>query len=362
MTPCSRALASVAGAAAFCAALTTAVAPLRASATVVTGAADFNPVRVSAADRLAATRVVSNRYHLFAARTVAGIEARALGKLGTVTPMVRHAATTAATTGFGPADLVCLGNPCQTLKSAVQHPVYVNTAASAVAANFGNPAQFLTDYSAGNFSHVTDQYVDSTASNRYPLSTATYATYTNLSGTLGVNDLWQIVHAVAVADKIPKNGGLTHVFHLFLPKGTDTCMDEGPCYSPDNSASFSFCAYHDEVTFSDLGTILYTVEPYQGVQGCEIPLGSAYNDTTPEPTSSNDLTFSAASVLAHELTETITDPLITTGWRAEFTGVEGGQEIADICEGQWAASNMAGVVWITQLMYSNAYHECVNGS
>jgi hypothetical protein len=318
-------------------------------------------VRVTADDRSAATRIVSNRYHLFAARTVAGVQARALGKLGAPTPMLEHAASSTITAGFGPADLACLGNPCQTLATAVQHPVYVNTASSAVAANFGNPAQFLVDYSAGGFSHITDQYAGTTAANRYPLSTSFYATYENLSGTLNQNDLWQVVHAVAVAAKIPKNGGLTHVFHLFLPKGTDTCMDEGPCYSPDVTGSFAFCAYHDAVTFSDLGTIIYTVEPYQGVTGCEIPANSVFNDKG-QPTASDEVLYSAASVLAHELTETITDPLITTGWRAEYTGIEAGQEIGDICEGQWAATVMNTRTWITQLMYSNAYHECVNGT
>jgi hypothetical protein len=333
--------------------------PLVGSA--LAGLTDRNPLRVSAADRAAVATITLNRYHLFAARTTAGIEARALGKLGTITPMLKHPETATETTGFGPADMACLGSPCQTLKTAYQHPVYVNTTAAAVAANFGNPAGFLTDYSAGGFSHVNDQYVGDTAANRYPLSTATYATSTNLSGTFGQNDLYEIVHAVAVADKIPKNGGLTHVFHLFLPKGTNTCMDEGPCYSPANASSFAFCAYHDAVTFSDLGTILFTVEPYQGVAGCEIPVGGAYN-VKAQPTAANDLMFSAASVLAHEETETITDPLINTGWRAEFTGIEGGQEIGDICEGQWAATAMDGVTWVTQLMYSNAYHACVNGS
>jgi hypothetical protein len=314
-----------------------------------------------------------------AARTPAGAVARALGLLDDTPPPEAQPRgnPTAASFVFAPAQLICLGNVrggagsagCQVVKSAHQHPVYVNTAASAIAANFGNPTQFLTDYSASNFSHIDDQYIYPSSSNgspgvgannRYPLSTAFSVSYK--SGiTLQNSDIDAIVHAAAAAEKITKTTGLQHVFHVFLPKGTVTCYSASACYSPNVPSTFAFCAYHSAVTFSDIGTVLFTVEPYQGVKGCAIPLGYAAN-VSGQPTSADDLLYSAASVLAHEVTETITDPLLQTGWRAEYTPLEAGQEIADICTGQWIETVMNGHSWITQELYSNWYYGCANGT
>ncbi len=342
-------------------------------------AADIAPANVAAGDVAAGANVVFGRAHLMAARTLAGAVARALRQLddSPLPDLQPRGNPTSASFYFAPAQLICLGNVaggagssgCEVLKSAYQHPIYVNTASSAIAANFGNPAQFLTDYSASNFSHLTDQYIYRAASNgnpgvgpnnRYPLNKAFALTYKPKT-TLTLNDVYAIVHAGAVSEKITKSTGIEHMFHVFIPKGQDTCYSASACYSPDKPGTFAFCGYHSAVQFSDVGLVLFTVEPFQGVKGCEIPLGYAANYPN-EPTASNDLTFSAASVLAHEVTETITDPLLKTGWRAEYTPLEAGQEIGDICTGEWIATDMNGHTWITQEMYSNWYFACANGT
>jgi hypothetical protein len=94
-----------------------------------------------------------------------------------------------------------------------------------------------------------------------------------------------------------------------LPPGTDVCFNNpdgsvsGTCYSPDNLATWYFCAYHGSFDILDSGGhvishILYTVEPYQNTQGCQVAPGSP-NGT---------LIDSTANILAHETFETITDP------------------------------------------------------
>ena len=77
-----------------------------------------------------------------------------------------------------------------------------------------------------------------------------------MSQPWGENDILGIVHAAA---KIAGTG-YTHIYHVFIPKGVDTCMDEGPCYSPDNGNSFVFCAYHFTVKFADLASKVYYTE------------------------------------------------------------------------------------------------------
>ena len=69
-------------------------------------------------------------------------------------------------------------------------------------------------------------------------------------------------------------------------------------YSPDNPATFAFCAFHASVNFSDVGHVLFTVEPFQNVPGCAVG----------KPSPNGVLVDSTASVLSHQLIETITDP------------------------------------------------------
>ena len=114
------------------------------------------------------------------------------------------------------------------------------------------------------------------------------------------SDLIAILHGV-----VAKTGasGYGHIYHLFLPPGVDTCFDppdNNICYSPDNFATFAFCAYHDSVTYTDLGHVLFTVEPWQGPgSGCEdSPVGAP----------NSQLIDSTDDTLSHELFETISDP------------------------------------------------------
>ncbi len=255
--------------------------------------------------------------------------------------------------GFFPADLVNHGGPV--VKSATHHPVYFDCPAGPGAC-WGNPANFLRDLNHSQFIHLTDQYVGTTANLRYPVGASVSVNETLQTNVLGLNDILSIVHAAAVTLSVPS--GYSDIVHVFLPQGIDTCFDlSAVCYSPDNPSSFAFCAYHGSVVFNDIGHILFTVEPFQNVPGCQVAT----------PTPNGDLVDSTASVLSHETFELITDPDLDAWW-SDVSLIEQGAEIGDICEpiGNSKAQFLDPVFLVNhhnykiQLEYSNRLHACTH--
>jgi len=256
---------------------------------------------------------------------------------------------------FYPADLS--KGTGVTLTSAVNHAVYVNYKGT-IAANWGNPEAFLRDLFKDKFIHVTDQYTDRTAAGRYSVGANTSVNYALYGNVLYEHELWAIVHRVAKAAGF--GSGVGHIYHIFLPKGMDTCMDEKmQCYSPDNFNSWVFCAYHDAIDFgrSDIGVVFFTVEPYEAVDGCSVT----------QPYANSRLIDSTNSSLSHETFEIITDPLPPTGWTNIKTYPESGNEVADECQppqnqyGNFGEPMFLinGKKYQVQLEYSNTYHACV---
>jgi hypothetical protein len=304
---------------------------------------------ISGSDMAAASSVASSFYRITPAATAAG---------KTLPPTAltnKKLASKAALPkpGFYPADLVNHGGPVVT--SAQQELVYFDCPAGATKC-WGNPANFLNHLNASAFIHMTDQYVGTTANNRYPVDKQVSINQTLQTNVLYENDILSIVHAAAV--KLSVENSYSHIIHVFLPQGVDTCFDlTAQCYSPDNPPTFFFCAYHGAVVFSDIGHILYTVQPYQDVPGCQAAT----------PTPNGDLVDSTASVLSHETFETITDPDLDAWW-SDVSLIEQGAELADICEpiGNSLAQFLdpvfvvGGKNYKIQLMYSNKYHGCTH--
>ena len=249
--------------------------------------------------------------------------------------------------GFYPADLSSpFGGPV--VMSAQSHPVYVDCASTC----WGNPAAFLNNLGKSTFIHVADQYVGMTTDNRYTLGRPASISYPILT-VLSDNDVLQIVHSAAST----MGTGYGHIYHIFLPKGVDECfVGTTECYSPDNLSTFAFCAYHGSVTYSDIGHVLFTVEPYQNVIGCSML----------QPSPNGALVDSTSSVLGHETFETITDPDPPTGWIAVSSNGVFGEEIGDLCPGvdvtapyfEDPISVLNGQKYEIQPMYSNTYHAC----
>jgi hypothetical protein len=248
--------------------------------------------------------------------------------------------------GFYMADLAYHGGAV--LKSVQSNNVYVDRPA----AHWGNPANFLADLQKSAFVHTIDQYVGTTANNRYGVGVSSTISYP-IFQPLGNNDLVRIIHAAAAVH----GAGYGHIYHVFLPKGVDFCFPNGVCYSPDNLSTFVFCAFHGSVQFSDIGHVVFSLEPYQNVDGCSVA----------QPSPNGALVDSTDSVLSHELFEAITDP-DQTAWFAQNSLAVLGDEIGDLCQSidltgpffKNPISTLNGKRYEIQFEYSNTYHACAN--
>lgn len=304
---------------------------------------------VAGPDMAAASSVTNTWYRITPASTPAG---KKLSK-SALTNRKLASVPTLPQPGFYPADLVNHGGPVVT--AAEQNPVYFDCPAGPTSC-WGNPTAFLTRLNNSAFIHLSDQYVGTTANFRYPVGPSVKISQTLQTNVLGLNDILSILHAAAAKLSVPS--GYSNIVHIFLPQGVDTCFDLTPvCYSPDNPPSFAFCAYHGSVVFNDIGHILFTVEPYQNVPGCQVA----------SPSPNGLLVDSTASVLSHETFETITDPDLDAWW-SDVSLIEQGAEIGDICEptgngaGQFLDPTfiVGGKNYKIQLEYSNKFHGCTH--
>lgn len=271
-----------------------------------------------------------------AARSATVVHRRALGVSGEVqtarsgeTLSPAQAAAASRTSGDGgdgqvryPGDLFGFGGA--TVQTTQHHSIYLKPNGSCpIAQCWGNPEGFLRDLGRSEFIHVVDQYVGLTANRRYGVGQAYAATFTppvDFSTTpFTDNDMLAFVYAAAQASG---QTGYGHIYHVFLPAGTDECFDSTftICYSPDNDGAWYFCAYHSSVDFLDIGHVLYSVEPYQNLPGCRVRAG----------TPNGSLIDSTNNVLSHEVFETITDP-DGDGWWNYLDDGRYGQEIGDEC-------------------------------
>jgi hypothetical protein len=298
--------------------------PTRAQAS-----SDQENLSPTAADRLAADEANVVYRHARPARTEAGtaLKQHSLEELWRRRAAGAQASTTIATVTTDvetndqiryPADLKFNGGAV--VQVAESHPIFLLPHGTCpIAKCWGNPLQFLTDFAGSTFAHITDQYVRDGAGNRYTVGKSTSSTYTPPTKPLIDAQIQAFVHSVA-----SRSGtGLHHIYHVFLPPGQDECFTSADtaCYSPDKPSTFAFCAYHSSVKFKDLpDEVLYTVEPFQDVPGCNVRPG----------TPNGQLVDSTNSTLSHELIETITDPN-GTAWFNLTSGPLFLQEIGDEC-------------------------------
>lgn len=223
-----------------------------------------------------------------------------------------------------PADLEYHGGPVATFMR--QHLIYVNlgTTCNSVATCWGDPHKFLRHLGESDMIHIVDQYTGEEANNRYTVSNTSYLVPFPPAPKYSDNDMLTIVHAVVTTFNLPTGYG--NEYHVFLVPGQDECFNNpdgsisNVCYSPDIPATFFFCAYHGSADFNDIGHVLYSVEPFQDVNGCSSRPG----------TPNGQLADSTNNVLSHEVFETITDPDGTAWWNSLDNGLFG-QEIGDEC-------------------------------
>jgi len=284
-------------------------------------------VRPSPADYEAAGKATSVKHHAWPANTEAAKTIKITG-LSTAHRDSADATPNAAAPDSGgrryPGDLEYHGGPV--VVSMESHAIYLHpNGGCTIAGCWGNPEGFLRDLGKSDFIHVVDQYTGRTAHNRYTVAEeATNINYTPPSKPFTDADMVALVHAVVVsrAEDHDYETGYGHEYHVFLPPGQDECFDTtySVCYSPDIPSTFFFCAYHGSMDFQDIGHVLYSVEPFQNVLGCNVRPG----------TPNGFLADATNNVLSHETFETITDPDGTAWWNSLDNGLFG-QEIGDEC-------------------------------
>jgi hypothetical protein len=271
-------------------------------------------------------------------------EMRGLHKLATVASRSSEA-TLSASVGRvdnSPFDLTYFGG--RVLTSATSYNVYVNCPdGPAVCWGTGTltPANFLRDLNRSDFINIVREYTGSDAKGKFPVvGMRTRATLVSPPRAT-LQEIFQIV-----SDAVIRTGasGYGAIYHIFLPKGTEMCITAGNCYSPTDPASWTFCAFHGSVNLAPNRRVLFTVEPYQAVDGCRIP------GQTP-----NGVIDATASTLAHELFETITDPDLD-GWSNGLFGFE----ISDLCSSFGSNQVLNGNQYFIQSEYSNQLHLCTN--
>ncbi|HUK21889.1 MAG TPA: hypothetical protein VLV45_10110 [Gemmatimonadales bacterium] len=254
-----------------------------------------------------------------------------------------------------PWDLTYVGGPLVT--HATSYDVYVNCATTAVdcwGSQGLSPASFLRDLNRSVILHVADQYLGVRAPGQF--SVAELSTTADFTGTLADSSIRNVATFDDVAGIIisafiaTRASGYTSIYHVFLPKGTDMCIDPNTCYSPDNPDSFVFCAFHGSFDVQNragqIFHLLFSVQPYQNVDGCAIP------GQTPHGTID-----ATATALSHEFFETITDPDLDS-WFNLLTG----NEVADLCFGFRNNEHVGTHAYVIQSEYSNAAQLCTDQS
>lgn len=122
-----------------------------------------------------------------------------------------------------PGDLQYHGGPG--LPTVTEHTIYVNPSVSCpLITCWGNPITFLSDLGNSGMIHVTDQYVGTNASGRYPVGTNFYIDgYTPVFGGTTFTDLDIGIIADLAAQY--SGFGLGHLYHVFLVPEQDLCVD-----------------------------------------------------------------------------------------------------------------------------------------
>ncbi|MGO8856796.1 MAG: hypothetical protein ACLQO1_13955 [Steroidobacteraceae bacterium] len=227
---------------------------------------------------------------------------------------------------------------------------YSGHSLSSIAAQYYQTISGVTEYvsglTGGTGSSGSDAatYVDA---NSYPASKCTPTAVNCLSDAEIQTEVARVMSVKGWT------GGLTKIFVIYLAQGEETCLAANSC------SNTAFCGYHGHFTNSAGATVVYANMPYANLTGCHSP-------TTPSP-SGNVYADTEGSILAHEITEAITDPEGTAWFSAQ------GNEIGDLCAFNFGTntwdyskttlSYLANQMWNghhyeLQRMYDNHYGGC----
>jgi hypothetical protein len=131
------------------------------------------------------------------------------------------------------------------------------------------------------------------------------------------------------ADNLPTGTGPNApIYFVVTPQDVNICLSGGSC------TSNAFCAYHDffmdgssPVLYSSVPFSVWAVNPTKGCQSDGTSLYQTPDQGTQQRKFFGDHAYIVADDLSHELSETITDPLINAWFTSGF-----GSEVGDLCE------------------------------
>ena len=247
-----------------------------------------------------------------------------------------------------PFDLTFHGGPVVT--HATNWNIYVNCPqgpATCWGTGSLTPKTFLRDFDASSMIEIMGQYLgeDPTGRFRQVNELATTVTFpidtADNTPTAGFQDIFAILFAAA---SFTGKSGYDNIYHIFLPQGTNMCQTATVCYSPNNPNTEVFCAFHGSVDFGPNFHVLYSLEPYQGTDVCDLPNQTRVIDGT-------------ASTLSHEFSETITDPDLDA-WFNNLTE----NEIGDLCFVFRNPERVNSHEYVIQEEYSNTVNACTDGA
>jgi len=236
------------------------------------GAMELNilPLKISPANTASVVQAVTNfRCHIVPVQRAHG------DSLPIVRPYCDQPAaqTTAAPSSAAPTDLNYNGGPVVT--TAQDTFLLLNCAISC----WGDPAGFLSNLYQSNFIHLTDQYVNVTTNRRYSVNSNVVALAMTEPHTMSEADVQAaVISGIRLLFPNGGGGGYNQIYSLLLPSGQDTCVAGGTqCYSPDNDAKWTFCAYHSAMDTTDARGnpihVLYKVLPFADVSNGSIIVG-----------------------------------------------------------------------------------------
>lgn len=138
-------------------------------------------------------------------------------------------------------------------------------------------------------------------------------------------------------------GGGNKLFMVF------TSFNEGQCAVSDTDCSYyTYCGYHSYFVNSSNQDVIYSNQPYGDTTACQVA-GAPSPNAFPQADT-------AATAAAHELTESITDPLLDAWF--DSSGFEIGDECAyyygiALWDGGLATNQWDGHSFYIQTMYDN---------
>jgi hypothetical protein len=208
--------------------------------------------------------------------------------------------------------------------------------------SFGVASQYY-QYVGGAFQYIqpvfkAGQELDDT--DNYPIKGCTPDTGSDFTTCLTTTQIAAELTAYATSHDLPT--GFATQYSIFFPPSVETCFTTsnasqgGDCSSA--TPKIAYCGYHD-IIGTGTSSLIYSV--ISSLAYC----GTSWK---PQPNGKVAAQF-IATVVAHEIIESMTDPVFPTGWVDAKD-----DEVADFCQNDVVGQIFGNDGWEIQEIFSNA--------